>query len=186
LSFVVDPVDGTQNYAAGLPLFGVMAAAITRGEVVAAVILDPVMGDSAMALRGEGAWLEHEDGRRQDLRAAAPVPLERMTGSASWRYLPAPTRATVARNLTRLASVFDFRCAAHHYRMLAAGTCHFALANKLMPWDHAPGVLLHQEAGGFAARFDGSPYLPEHAAGGLLCAPDRDSFLALREALFEQ
>ena len=47
LAFVVDPVDGTANFAAGLPLFGVMAAAIVRGEIVAAVIHDPVGDDTA-------------------------------------------------------------------------------------------------------------------------------------------
>ncbi|HEY0182858.1 MAG TPA: inositol monophosphatase, partial [Rhodopila sp.] len=56
LAFVVDPIDGTRNFVAGLPLFGVMAAAIVRGEVVAGVIHDPVCQDTVHALRGEGAW----------------------------------------------------------------------------------------------------------------------------------
>jgi fructose-1,6-bisphosphatase/inositol monophosphatase family enzyme len=55
-----------------------------------------------------------------------------------------------------------------------------------MPWDHAAGVLLHQEAGGYSAHFDGTPYRPTATAGGLLCAPDRACFLALREALFTE
>jgi fructose-1,6-bisphosphatase/inositol monophosphatase family enzyme len=66
LAFVVDPVDGTSNFAWGMPLFGCMAAAIRRGEVVGSVIHDPVSGASAMALRGEGAWSEEADGRRHD------------------------------------------------------------------------------------------------------------------------
>ncbi len=186
LAFVVDPVDGTQNYAAGLPLFGVMAAAIVRGEIVAAIIHDPIGDDSACALRGEGAWVESMSGKRRDLHVAAPVEVSKMTGIAGWRYLPREQRATVARNLTKVASSFDLRCAAHQYRMLAAGTCHFMLANKLMPWDHAPGVLLHHEAGGYSARFDGTPYQSTRTVGGLICAPDFGSYLALREALFAE
>lgn len=58
LAFVVDPVDGTSNFVAGLPLFGVIVAALRRGEVAAAVIHDPVGDDTALALRGEGAWME--------------------------------------------------------------------------------------------------------------------------------
>jgi fructose-1,6-bisphosphatase/inositol monophosphatase family enzyme len=58
LAFVVDPVDGTANFAAGLALFGVMAAVFRRGEIVGAVIHDPIGDDSALALRGEGAWIE--------------------------------------------------------------------------------------------------------------------------------
>jgi len=186
LAFVVDPVDGTQNFAAGLPLFGVMAAAIVRGETVAAAIYDPISDDSAVALRGQGAWVETASGKRRDLHVAAPTDVAKMTGIAGWRYLPRESRLIVARNLTKVAAAFDLRCAAHQYRMLAAGNCHFVLANKLMPWDHAPGVLLHQEAGGFAARFDGSPYLPTRTVGGLICTPDFASYIALKEALFTE
>ena len=62
LAFVVDPLDGTKNFASGLPLFGVMAAAAVRGEVVLAAIHDPVCRNTAFALRGEGAWTQSETG----------------------------------------------------------------------------------------------------------------------------
>ena len=185
LAFVVDPVDGTWNFAAGLPLFATMVAAIVRGEVVGAAIHDPVGGDSALALRGEGAWTESPDGRRQGLRVAAPVPVAEMTGIASWRYLPPGPRATLCRNLPRVAACWDYRCAGHEYRLLAGGQCHFLLFNQLWPWDHAPGWLLHREAGGYAARFDGRPYSPTVTTGGLICAPDAASWQALRSALLE-
>ena len=183
LAFVVDPVDGTANFVAGLPLFGVMLAAVVRGEVACAVIHDPVGDDTAIALRGEGAWMELPDGARADLRVAAPVPVSRMSGAASWRYLPDPLRSTVLRNLVRVGSAWDYRCAAHQYRLLAAGHCHYVLFNRLMPWDHLPGWLLHREAGGYSAQFDGSPYAPGRTTGGLICAPDRGSWEALRAAL---
>ncbi len=66
LAFVIDPVDGTLNYASDLPLFAVMAAALHKGEPVAALILDPNLDDCAMALRGEGAWLEDAAGARRN------------------------------------------------------------------------------------------------------------------------
>ncbi len=184
-AFVVDPIDGTSNYAAGLPLFGTMAAAIVRGEVVACVIHDPVTDSSSIAVRGEGAWEQAADGTRQDLRVAAPAPVAHMSGSASWRYLAPELRAIVLPNLAKLAQIYDFRCAAHEYRMLAAGHCHFLMFNRLMPWDHLPGWLLHREAGGYAARFDGSAYRPGITEGGLICAPDRESFRSLQQALLE-
>lgn len=183
LAFVVDPVDGTSNFAWGMPLFGCMAAAIVQGEVAASVILDPVTGSAAMALRGEGAWTEEADGRRTDLRVAPPAPLSDMTGAASWRFLPEPQKSRIGRRLDRVAASFVYRCAAHEYRLAAAGHCHYLLYGKLMPWDHAPGWLLHREAGGYAARFDGSPYTPMTTSGGLICAPDKDSYEALRAAL---
>ena len=183
LAFVVDPVDGTANFAAGMPLFGVMAAAIVRGEVVASAIHDPIGDDSALALRGEGAWTETPDGRRRDLRVAAPAPIGQLAGSVSWRFLPEPRRTTVCNNLPKVAGAWDYRCSAHTYRTLAAGHWHFVFFNRLYPWDHAPGWLLHKEAGGYSAKFDGSPYDPRVVDGGLICAPDRDSWAALRDTL---
>lgn len=184
LAFTVDPVDGTANYAAGLPLFGVMVACIVRGEVAGSVIYDPVCDTASLAIRGEGAWEQAGDGTRTVLRVAEAVPVCEMTGAVSWRYLPPELRARVLPNLARPRQLWDFRCAAHQYRMLAAGHCHFLMFNRLMPWDHLPGWLLHREAGGFSARFDGSPYRPGETAGGLISAPDRESWKALRETLW--
>jgi fructose-1,6-bisphosphatase/inositol monophosphatase family enzyme len=185
LAFVVDPVDGTSNYAAGLPLFGVMAAAIRRTEVIAAVILDPVGNDVAFALRGEGAWIEQPDGTSRKLQVAPPVSVAQMSGSISWRYLPEPLRSRVCSNFPKFAATWDYRCAAHEYRLLAAGSCHFLMFNRLMPWDHAPGWLLHREAGGYSAQFDGSSYSPTRTSGGLICTSDHAGWLDLRSALLE-
>lgn len=186
LAFVVDPVDGTANFAAGTPLFGCMAAAVVRGEVVAGWIHDPLGDDTAIALRGEGAWIADGEGRHMaDLRVAAPAPVERMVAAISWTYLKEPLRSRVASRLPRLAGIVGFRCAAHEYRLTAGGHAHAQLYNRLMPWDHLPGWLLHREAGGYSARFDGSDYLPIHKDGGLICAPDRASWDALRASLLD-
>jgi fructose-1,6-bisphosphatase/inositol monophosphatase family enzyme len=185
LAFVVDPVDGTANFAAGMPLFGCMAAALVKGEVVAGWIHDPLGDDTAVALRGEGAWFEDAEGRRfADLRVAAPVPVDRMVGAVSWGFLKEPQRTQVASRLPRLAGTVNYRCAAHEYRLAASGHAHLLFYNKLMPWDHAPGWLLHREAGGYSARFDGSAYeAGHHVTGGLICAPDQASWQEARDAL---
>ena len=185
LAFVVDPVDGTANFAAGVPLFGCMAAAFVKGEVVGGWFHDPLGDDTVMALRGEGAWVEDGAGvRLGDLRVAAPVPVSRMVGAVSWGFLPEPLKSRVVARLPRLAGTLNFRCAAHEYRLAASGHAHLLLFNKLMPWDHAPGWLLHREAGGHAARFDGSAYeASHHLSGGLLCAPDRASWEEARATL---
>ena len=183
LAFVVDPIDGTSNFAAGVPLFGTMAAALVRGEVVGAIIHDPLCDDTAIAVRGEGAWLEHADGSQVSLRVASGVSPALMTGNASWRHLEQPLRDRLALNLPRVLASWDYRCAAHEYRVIASGHCHFLIFNRLMPWDHLPGWLLHQEAGGYCAHFDGTPYRATDRDGGLLYAPDRTSWQALYETL---
>lgn len=184
LAILVDPVDGTANFAAGLPLWAVMAAVVVRGEVVGGVILDVLSDMCSYALRGEGAWWEASDGRRTDMKAAAGAPVSSLVGTASWHWTPEPSRSVLSGNLGRVAQALCYRCAAHEYRLLASGNTHFALFSKLMPWDHAAGWLLHHEAGGYAARYDGTPYLPTLFEGGLILAPDKDTWLALREALF--
>ncbi len=184
LCFIIDPVDGTSNFAAGLPLFGTMVAVTRHGETVAAVIHDPVGDDTAVALKGEGAWMEASDGATTPLRVAAAAPLGEMAGTLSWRFMPEPRRSLVCSRLPRVAGAWDYRCSAHQYRLMAAGHAHFNVYHRLMAWDHAAGVLLHAEAGGYSARLDGTPYSPADAEGGLICAPDRASWQALRDGLF--
>jgi fructose-1,6-bisphosphatase/inositol monophosphatase family enzyme len=186
LAFVLDPLDGTKNFASGLPLFGVMVAATVRGEVVLAAIHDPVCRDTAFALRGEGAWMQGQDGSCADLKVAAPVPVETMDAIIGTNFLPEPRRTIVNGNLSRLAMSSWLRCAAHEYRMAAAGHCHLLFYNRLMPWDHAAGWLLHGEAGGYSAHFDGTGYRPTHLTGGLICAPDKTSWHLARDALLGQ
>ncbi len=186
LAFVLDPLDGTKNFASGLPLFGVMIAATVRGEVVLAAIHDPVCRNTAYALRGEGAWIQGKGGARTDLAVAGAVPVREMHAIIGTNFLPEPLRTTVNGNLSRLGISAWLRCAAHEYRMAAAGHCDVLFYNKLMPWDHAAGWLLHREAGGYSAHFDGTPYHPTHLTGGLICAPDEASWRLVRDALLEQ
>lgn len=183
LAFIIDPIDGTKNFASGLPLFGVMVAATVRGEVVMGVIHDPVCQDTSFAVRGEGAWKQGPGRPPTSLKVAETVPLAEMQGVVGTNFLPEPLRTTVARNLSRLALNFWLRCAAHEYRMIADGHCHLLVYNRLMPWDHAAGWLLHHEAGGYSARFDASPYLPTHTSGGLILATDRHAWELIRDAL---
>lgn len=184
LAFVVDPVDGTKNFASGLPLFGVMAAVIAKGEIVAGVIHDPVGVDWAIGVAGEGAFTLTREGGRIPLRVAEAKAAAKMSGTASWSTLPEPLRSQLCANFAHTRSAANYRCAAHEYRMIAGGHSHFALFSKINVWDHAAGWILHREAGGFTARFDGSAYLPAHRDGGLLCAPSEDAWQDLHKALF--
>ena len=186
LCFVVDPVDGTANFAAGVPLFGVMVAAIRNGETIGGWIHDPMGDDTVIALRGEGAWVLSSEGGRHDCRVAPSVPLPRMVGAVSWSYMQPERKAFVLPRLARIAGTLNFRCAAHEYRLVATGGAHLLLYNRLMPWDHAAGVLIHAEAGGYSAQFDGSVYSPRKHAGGLICTPDAASWQAVHENFFAQ
>ncbi len=184
LAFVIDPVDGTLNFASGLPLFGVMLAVLVKGETVAGIIHDPVGKDFIMALRGAGAHIRHVDGRMEPVHVAPAAAVSAMTGAVSWHYAEEPERSMLARNLAKFNAHFNFRCAAHEYRLVASGNAHFLAYMKLMPWDHLPGVLIHAEAGGHSAYLDGEPYRPSRLDGGLLVAPDKASWEEIRRTLW--
>jgi fructose-1,6-bisphosphatase/inositol monophosphatase family enzyme len=183
LAIVVDPIDGTANFAAGLPLFATMAAVIKGGETVAGIIYDPMGDDWVMAEKGGGAWLRRPDGGPERLTVATAPPLDQMVGTVSIAFLPAETKPKVLSNLAKVRVAANYRVAGHDYRLFASGHTHFVCFNKLMPWDHLGGVLISQEAGGVAARFDGSPYLPTHRDGGLLLATDQSTWDLIRREI---
>ena len=183
LAFVIDPVDGTINFASGLPLFGVMLSVVAKGETVAGMIYDPVGRDYVIGARGAGSHVLRSDGRQEPCRVTPAAPVDRMVGAMSWNNMKEPERSSVAANQAKFFAGFNYRCAAVEYRLLITGGAHFVVYNKLMPWDHLAGALIHAEAGGYSARFDGSAYLPSHVSGGLIAAPDRESWQAIRATL---
>lgn len=173
---VIDPVDGTKNYACGLPLFAVMAGVLRRGKIVGGIIHDPLTGTSAVAEEGSGAWLRRPGERARRLRVAAPVPVGEMEAVVGRRIGDDPYALAIEANVAKFARHPWFRCGGHEYRLVASGEIHALCYQRLMPWDHVPGWLLHREAGGYSAHFDGTPYDAARMAGGLLCAPDESSW----------
>ena len=184
LAIIVDPVDGTANFAAGLPLFAVMMSVVHRGETVAGIIYDPMGDDWFVAEKGAGAFMKRPDGSAERLKVAMPPALEQMVGTVSIAFLPSDSKANVLGNLAKVRVAANYRVAGHDYRLFSSGHTHFVMFNKLMPWDHLAGTLIAEEAGGYAARFDGSPYLPSHRTGGLILAPDRETWNVLRKEVF--
>jgi fructose-1,6-bisphosphatase/inositol monophosphatase family enzyme len=165
--WIVDPIDGTGNYAAGRRPFALMAALVEKGEIVASCILDPVEDRLAAAERGAGAWL---DGVRIAHGARSPG-LSALTGIVSSFARPSGAEPHVAALAERVAEVTPTRrCAGDEYPLVATGARHFALYWRTLVWDHAPGVLLLQEAGGVAARLDGTRYRPADPSGAILLA----------------
>lgn len=160
--WVIDPVDGTANFAHGNKRFAVIVALVVDGVTVGGWIHDPVPNRTVVAMKGEGAW--RGDTR---LRVSAEVPLAQMAGSVKKRGRVGDQVLHVSRRGS----------AAHDYLDLVTGKLHFAHFKKLMPWDHAAGVLIHAEAGGYGAMLDDTPYVPIlHAEGQILLAPGSKSW----------
>ncbi|UHS61195.1 inositol monophosphatase [Agrobacterium vaccinii] len=183
LAFVIDPIDGTFNYASGFPAFGTLLAVTVKGETVAGIIHDPVMGDTIVAVKGAGATLKRKNGSEAKLRVAQSVSLSEMVGIFSWGHSFEERRPVIAANMTKAKMALSLNCSAHEYWLVTTGKLHFIGHEKLMPWDHLAGVLAHQEAGGYTAKFDGTPYRPGDLTGGILSAPDKESWKMLRREI---
>lgn len=166
LQWIVDPIDGTGNFAAGRSPFGIMVALAADGETVAGWMFDPVLNRMCRALRGEGADIDGVAVRSCETGQLPPV-----TG-LSLMFLNPDERIEVQRRAAGRLTMVDIpRCAAEQYPRVVLGQNDMAVFNRTLPWDHAPGVLFLIEAGGQALRLDGSPYrLADHGRTGMLAA----------------
>jgi fructose-1,6-bisphosphatase/inositol monophosphatase family enzyme len=177
--WLVDPLDGTANFAAGEPVFAVMVALLRDGAAEAAWMLNPVSGRRASAALGAGAWL---DGERL---SAAPLPAgARLRGSLGRFMAPERLAELEARLRAGGELLPGMKSAGVEYPMIGAGERDFALYWRTIAWDHAPGVLFVNEAGGKATRPDGSAYVPGSPGQGLLAAASPDRWEAAHRLLF--
>lgn len=155
--WIIDPVDGTTNYAHGFPWFCSSIALECDCDLLAAVIYNPIYDELFTATKGGGAFL---NGRR--LKVSASLPLKNTLLGTGFPYDCASDPANnfanfiafqkAARGIRRAgAAALDLAC-------VAAGRLDGFWELKLKPWDMAAGVLLVLEAGGMVTTFDGSAY----------------------------
>lgn len=165
--WVLDPLDGTANFARGAAPFAVMACLLRDGVPVMAGIHDPMAGVTHLAERGRGAW---RNGVR--LRVGpAPMDAAGVTAALFTKFLPDDLRAAVPERAKAFGRIVPGKnCAGAEYPALLYGDRHVAIFWRTLPWDHAPGLLLLQEAGGSVTRLDGAPYHPADDRKGLLVA----------------
>lgn len=154
--WVIDPLDGTANFAAGNPTFAVMVALVRNNETVAACVYDPLGNRMAEARPGEGAFINGERLRMPQRRPGA------VRVSVSTRFWP--PEITGASRLDLIEPVAPLMCAGQEYLRLATGGIDAASYWRLLPWDHTAPALIAQEAGARIAHPDGARYRPN-------CAP---------------
>ncbi|WP_251975920.1 inositol monophosphatase family protein [Salinicola avicenniae] len=181
LAFIIDPVDGTWNFARGLNQFGVILAATSFGETIFGLLYDPLADDWIVARHGEGAWFGRPDGTERRLQVSDTTDFGQMVGSTSIRLFPKPLQYQLAATFPDFQRMMAFGCACHEYRTMAFGFVDFMLTGKLMPWDHAAGLMIHAEAGGYSALLDGTPYAPTIHEGRVLAASSRAHWEQLRD-----
>ncbi len=166
LCWIVDPLDGTNNFAAGKPPFGVLVALSENGETVAGWIYDPQSGRFCHAGRGKGAFVNGERIAARTSGANPPI------AAISLVFADPAKREALKTGIAPHYTCVDIpRCAAEQWPRLALGINDISIFERTYAWDHAPGVLFLNEAGGKAARPDGRAYrVDEHLQPGLLGA----------------
>lgn len=178
--WLVDPVDGTSNFAAGRRPFALMVALLTDGVPAASWVYDPLDGTMATCRAGDGTWL---DGTPVRTAGREPLP-GALRGTAMTRFLPSDFRRSVEAGGERLGELLPGQhCAGREYLDVLTGAQQFVLFWRTLPWDHAPGTLLVREAGGVARRFDGTDYHPADDGKGLLVAASEEIWDEVRAAL---
>ncbi|MEP4197933.1 MAG: inositol monophosphatase [Aliishimia sp.] len=185
LGFTIDPVDGTWNFARGLPAFGTMLSACRFGRPVFGLIYDPVGRDVIWADMEAPATWRTRQGHTRDVKTADAKPLSELDGYIELNPLPDTHKRIAMTKCLDLAHFGNLRCSAHHYRLLAQGAVDFNLATKLSPWDHAAGVLITQQSGGHCAMLDGTPYDTSINNGYLLCASSEKVWQSIAEHFAE-
>ncbi|HEX8445392.1 MAG TPA: inositol monophosphatase family protein [Sphingomonas sp.] len=163
--WIIDPLDGTKNFAEGKHPFAIMIGLVVDGAREASWILDPVSDRMCHAARRRGAYVD--DVRVTTTPTAGPLPV----AALALHFLPDDRRQDLERRSAgKLNLVAIPRCAGEQYPRLVLGQNDIALFERTWPWDHAPGALLLEEAGGRIARPDGSPYRVGVSGTGAIAA----------------
>lgn len=174
--WLVDPLDGTRNFAAGVACFAVIIALVRDQQILCGWILDPISNVAVWATVGGGAWKKDQHGLQQ-LSLGCRRTFSTMHGSLTSRATQHMRRRAAERDVTMPEGIVRLGCVGREYADLARGALDFACYKRLKPWDHAAGVLIHREAGGFSAVRGSAapdPYRPhaEIVDETLILAPD--------------
>ena len=174
-TWVVDPIDGTANFARGVPHFCISIACVAGGKVEVGVIYDPMLDELFSARRGGGARLNGEP-----IRVSEPTSLADCSIEVGWnsRGGVAEYNQLLNRVAETGASPSRTGSGALAIAYVAAGRSHGFVEQSIRAWDCLAGMALVSEAGGYVSDFLGAGGLRK-AAPLVVCAPGvKDALIA--------
>ena len=176
--WILDPIDGTLNYAHGRPGFGVIVAYVRAGRTIAGWIHDPLENVTVTAVREDGAWCGSAR-----LKVSNSISLDRMIGAAYGEVFGRGAARDLLSNSGKIGGLRNIMCGAIDYIEIARKRKQFFLSPRSLPWDHAAGALIVTEAGGVARFLDGNDYEPSVFDRPILVCTDDFSWRRLRNLL---
>lgn len=173
LLWCLDPLDGTTNFAAGLPFFSISLALLAEGQPVIGMVYDPDRDEGFLAVQGQGTWLNGQRLMPRTIttslpKAVALVDFKRLKAPLARRLAQAPPYGS-QRNLGSCAL---------EWAWIAAGRGHVYLHGGQKLWDRAAGALVLREAGGHASTLDGSSVMEASMTGLSVVASLNDKLFA--------
>lgn len=150
--WIVDPLDGTSNFAAGIPFYSISVALMIEGKVVLGVVYDPSRDECFTAVAGGPACL---NGQRL-VGLAAPASLRRCIATVDFKRLPAGLVLRLMHS-PPYSSQRSFGSVALDWCWAAAGRFHVYLHGRQKIWDYAAGQLIMERMGGLSCGLDGAP-----------------------------
>lgn len=183
--WVVDPVDGTNNFAHGRPMFGTMVALVSGGERVASWIYQIPRERMISAEKGSGVRIGGSD-FTPPAKPAADANFSTMRAFISLKFIPPHMRPYVEEKTKAMGDVSTFMCCAWEYIDVLEGKSTFSLYKRIEPWDHLAGALMLEEAGYYIRKWDGSPYEATDLNGGLINAPSKEIWNRVHEMFLKE
>ncbi len=180
--WILDPLDGTSNFVRGDKRFATIVALACNQRTLAAWIYAPAVGLMAVARAGEGATLNGSP-----ISVAAPRPLSEVEIIVTHPDYQKPEDRRSLTRVERHLTTKPCTGVGLTYIELASGQESAAVFTWDNPWDHAAGLLLHAEAGGFSAMVNGGPFslIGDHELP-LVVASDRGTIEDLRRILMSR
>jgi fructose-1,6-bisphosphatase/inositol monophosphatase family enzyme len=176
--WVVDPLDGTSNFAAGRDRFAMIICLIHDRATIGGWILDVPNDRLAVALKGQGTTLD-------GVPILGKPPGRPPRGLVGYRVRKEIDRQLAPGPRQRLGELTALNCAGREYIEILAGSFDFNLYRMTKPWDHAAGALMLAEAGGRAIRLDGEPYRPAGRLEAGIIAAASPEVVAEAKAVYE-
>ena len=182
--WVLDPIDGTQNFIEGKTTFCTMIALVQQGLPVLSMIYFPLTDTLFAAELGRGAYRFENGGQGARLRAGQSPELFNMSGALNTHYTDEELTDRLNHLADRVETLKSERCAGVEYSLLAQGQKDFANFHRMLPWDHVPGTLLLNEAGGVVRDVDTNAfYRPNALKGNFMLARDMTAWERLQSVV---
>jgi myo-inositol-1(or 4)-monophosphatase len=163
--WLIDPLDGTTNYAHDFPSYCVSIALEKEGEIILGVVYNPNLDELFLAEKGKGAYLYKGKNPKESKRRISVSQTEQLSKSLLATGFPYDIRTSNIDNMNHFANFYKRSQAIRRAGSAALDLCYLATGRfdgfwelKLSPWDTAAGSLLVTEAGGKVTDFSGDPF----------------------------